>query len=99
MNKENIFKKLELLGFIVTYEMDNSNWYLEKNDDIVNLVAPHEGNNNKWMLRADFKETFDKWGNALFEGFFEDINELDIILDELKSFLSDRAIIIRKELG
>lgn len=36
-------------------------------DAYVCVTAPHEGNNNMFLLRASRRSTFDRWGNAEYE--------------------------------
>ena len=45
---------------------------IDGNELHVLLVAPHEGNKNRYMLRADFLENHDRWSNADYEAFFTD---------------------------
>lgn len=41
----------------------------------VSITDPHEGNNYKWLVRANDRETFDKWGNADFQELYDDIDD------------------------
>lgn len=36
------------------------------------LVAPHDGNGNRYMFRANPIDTFDKWSNCDFQRFYKD---------------------------
>lgn len=66
-------------GFTYEDDYDMSTVYFSKaiNDDlwVFALTEPHDGNKNRWMLRAERHEYFDKWGNASFEKFYGDADE------------------------
>ena len=35
------------------------------------VIKPHEGNNNHFIVRAEVKENFDRWGNASYEAEYD----------------------------
>ena len=39
------------------------------------LTEPHDGNKNRWMLRAEDSEYFDKWSNASYEEFYDTVDD------------------------
>lgn len=98
-NEYVILNKIGERDFEQIAQVDRTNWYFEKNNkDLISLVAPHSGTNFKWMLRADFTELFDRWGNCLFERFFKDEEEMNQVLVELDDFFKNRDNIIKEEL-
>lgn len=67
----------------LTWEWDNI---------LYSITSPHKGNDFTYMLRVNPKVTFDKWGNADIEEFFDDIDELNYYLehrDWIKNALLD----------
>jgi len=78
-------------------ELTHLDW--ERNGIYYSVTAPHEGNNFMYMLRANPVATFDKWSNADYEEFYDDLYELarDIdyetgIILELLSVYVDRYL-------
>lgn len=63
--------------------------YLE--DDFYGIVAcityPHEGNNNKFMLRAEFVGAFDRWDNVSCEVFFNEEDDIEVSPDNVYELL------------
>lgn len=51
--------------------------YMEDTFLYYSVVAPHSGNNYKYMLRINPIQTFDRWINADIEEFYDTINELN----------------------
>lgn len=45
----------------------------EDKDNIIMgiVIKPHEGNNNHFIVRAEVKENFDRWGNASYEAEYD----------------------------
>lgn len=39
------------------------------------LIYPHEGTNNRIMLRADAVENHDRWANSDFKRYYKDEND------------------------
>lgn len=60
-------------------ERDEMHYHFKKEIEgltfIFLLVAPHEGNNNRYMLRADELEDHDRWSNCNFQRFYTDIED------------------------
>lgn len=48
-----------------------SHIYTEKGALYFCIIAPHEGNNNHYVLRANPKRTFDRWGVCDFQMMFK----------------------------
>ena len=54
------------LNLRLKWEMDDV--YAFENDDLyVQLINPHEGTDFEYVIRAEYKEDFDKWGNCSYE--------------------------------
>ena len=74
---------------LIKYMEDNGYWYDDDWDmstvyfsKMVNnkycffaLTEPHDGNKNRWMLRAEDSEYFDKWSNASYEEFYDTVDD------------------------
>lgn len=76
------------------YEIDEYDGHLEARTDtaIFMIVEPHEGTNNKWLLRVSTRSAFDRWANSTaMEEFFD----TDI---ELCNYLSEYQLYIYKTL-
>lgn len=76
---EELIKYMENAGFEYDYDVDMENAYFNK---IINgehwlfaLVSPHDGNKNRWMLRAETKRDFDRWSVASFEEFYDTVED------------------------
>ena len=55
-----------------------------KSGMVCELIPPHEGNDFKWLIRAEFIEVFDKWGNAPYWGYLDELSALklsDLVYD------------------
>lgn len=76
------------------YEISEGNGFLDARTDVVHylIVEPHNGTNNKWMLRVTTEAAFDRWANSTgIEKFFT--TEI-----ELCEFLQAAQLDIYKEL-
>lgn len=84
---EDILKLMNLeLNLELISEIEDSHYY-HKNDIILtSLVTPHSGTDYQYMLRADFHNYHDRWGNCWFEEFFTNEDELKKVLHLLKDF-------------
>ena len=74
-----LVKYMEDNGYRYENDWDMSTVYFSK---MVNnkycffaLTEPHDGNKNRWMLRAEDSEYFDKWGNASYEAFYDTVDD------------------------
>ena len=60
-------------------------------DDWYGIVAcityPHEGNGNKFMLRAEFINAFDRWDNVSCEVFFDEESDVEVSPDSVFELL------------
>lgn len=63
-------------GFELIREDDAEHFLFSKtvegNEFIYLLVAPHDGNKNRFMFRADPIEEHDRWSNCQFQRFYKD---------------------------
>ena len=86
---EELLNYLEISG----YELEDSSVirdddgaithiYTSKDDLYFLVVAPHEGNHFKYLLRANPKTTFDRWSVCDFEREFEQSHEVAKYLEE-----------------
>lgn len=102
----NYLNELLNKNFII-YDNLEGQWYLRDswngkyNDhsNMVCLISPHSGTNYKWLMRADYDETFDRWGVCLFEEYFNNETEFKEVLKHLSSFIKDRDKNISEELS
>jgi len=65
----------------------------------IQLIEPHHGTGFQYCLRADFPETFDRWGVALLEEEFINDGGFLQVLEALDTFLKDKIIIINDVLS
>lgn len=74
-----VIEQMNTGGFGFVDDWDMSTTYFSKvnhrGEWLVSVTEPHEGNNYKWLVRANKHETFDKWGNADFQEYYDDIND------------------------
>ena len=74
-----LIEYMEKNGYQYEDEYDMSTIYFSK--DFGNelwyfaLTEPHDGNENRWMLRAENCETFDKWSNAGYQEYYNTIED------------------------
>jgi hypothetical protein len=90
------------------YEIDEYEGHLEAKTETViyMIVAPHNGNDYRWMLRVSTRSAFDGWANSIaVEEFFKteievcnylDEHQLDIY-KELLAYLSEEYNELYKE--
>lgn len=81
---EDVLNIMEENYFVLTNTFQESHYYFEYRDTCISLVTPHKGTDFKYMIRAEKKIDFDKWGNAQYEEFFSSEKELIEILQDLK---------------
>jgi hypothetical protein len=53
---------------------------------LLNFIFPHEGTDWKWVIRADYPETMDRWANCLFEEEFDQADFYGVV-DRLNDFI------------
>jgi len=78
----------ELKEFLISkgfklVEIDDDDHYrfaktVEEMEIIYLLVGPHEGNKNRYMLRGNPIDTFDKWGNCEWQRFYKNIEDFKL---------------------
>lgn len=75
-------------GFKYENDVDMSTVYFSKiykeEEWLFSLTEPHNGNDNKWLWRAEKIENFDRWGNAYFEDKY--MSNEDFISYAIKEF-------------
>ena len=78
------------LNLTLNWEMDGV--YAFENDDLyVQFINPHEGTNFEYVIRAEYKEDFDKWGNCEYETYSTDLEkDLSEIISELKEMIEEK---------
>lgn len=81
---ERLVKQLSLS---LDWEMDGV--YAFSNDVLyVQFINPHGGTDFKYVVRSEYKEDFDKWGNCSYEVYFLDLEkDLNRIISELKEMM------------
>lgn len=62
----------------------------------VQFIEPHEGTDFKYMIRADYKLSFNKWGNCFYEVVFLDLEkDLNLILLDFKKMINEKEKILK----
>ena len=78
------------LNLTLNWEMDGV--YAFENDDLyVQFINPHEGTDFEYVIRAEYKEDFDKWSNCEYETYSTDLEkDLSEIISELKEMIEEK---------
>ena len=78
------------LNLRLNWEMDEV--YAFENDDLyVQFINPHEGTDFEYVIRAEFKEDFDRWSNCVYETYSTDLEkDLSEIISELKEMIEEK---------
>ena len=78
------------LNLTLNWEMDGV--YAFENDDLyVQFINPHEGTNFEYVIRAEFKEDFDRWSNCVYETYSTDLEkDLSEIISDLKEMIEEK---------
>ena len=84
---EELVKQLNLR---LNWEMDEV--YAFENDDLyVQFINPHEGTDFEYVIRAEFKEDFDRWSNCVYETYSTDLEkDLSEIISDLKEMIKEK---------
>ena len=86
---EELVKQLNLT---LNWEMDEV--YAFENDDLyVQFINPHEGTDFEYVIRAEFKEDFDRWSNCVYETYSTNLEkDLSEIISDLKEMIEEKTI-------
>ena len=78
------------LNLRLNWEMDGV--YAFENDDLyVQFINPHEGTDFEYVIRAEFKEDFDRWSNCVYETYSTDLEkDLSEIISDLKEMIKEK---------
>ena len=78
------------LNLRLNWEMDGV--YVFENDDLyVQFINPHEGTDFEYVIRAEYKEDFDRWSNCVYEVYSTDLEkDLSEIISELKEMIEEK---------
>ena len=81
---ERLAKQLNLK---LDWEMDGV--YAFNNDTLcVQFINPHEGTDFQYVVRAEYKEDFDRWSNCSYETYILDLEkDLNSVISELKEMI------------
>ena len=84
---EELVKQLNLR---LNWEMDGV--YAFENDDLyVQFINPHEGTDFEYVIRAEYKEDFDRWSNCVYETYSTDLEkDLSEIISDLKEMIEEK---------
>ena len=74
-----LIKYLEDNGYQYEDDVNMSTVYFSKmfnnTEWIFALTEPHDGNKNRWVLRAEDSMYLDRWSGASFERFYDSVGE------------------------
>ena len=78
------------LNLRLNWEMDEV--YAFENDDLyVQFINPHEGTDFEYVIRAEYKEDFDRWSNCEYETYSTDLEkDLSEIISDLKEMIKEK---------
>ncbi len=81
---------IKQLNLRLNWEMDGV--YAFENDDLyVQFINPHEGTDFEYVIRAEFKEDFDRWSNCVYETYSTDLEkDLSEIISDLKEMIKEK---------
>ena len=84
---EELVKQLNLK---LNWEMDGV--YAFENDDLyVQFINPHEGTDFEYVIRAEYKEDFDRWSNCEYETYSTNLEkDLSEIISDLKEMIKEK---------
>ena len=84
---EELVKQLNLK---LNWEMDGV-YAFENNDLYVQFINPHEGTDFEYVIRAEYKEDFDRWSNCVYETYSTDLEkDLSEIISDLKEMIEEK---------
>ena len=84
---EELVKQLNLR---LNWGMDGV-YAFENNDLYVQFINPHEGTDFEYVIRAEFKEDFDRWSNCVYETYSTDLEkDLSEIISDLKEMIEEK---------
>lgn len=70
---------------------------LESDNLYIQVICPHEGTDYKYVIRADFKETYCKWSNAFYEAEISNLDEeFELVLKDLDKMNKEKNLMIHK---
>ncbi|PIH59129.1 hypothetical protein [Paenibacillus sp. LK1] len=72
---------------------------LEGDELHIQLIEPHHRTDFQYCMRAEFPETFDRWGVALFEEEFLNDGGFLQAIEALDTFISDKINIVKEKLS
>ena len=78
------------LNLRLNWEMDGV--YAFENDTLyVQFINPHEGTDFEYVIRAEYKEDFDRWSNCVYETYSTDLEkDLSEIISDLKEMIEEK---------
>ena len=78
------------LNLRLNWEMDGV--YTFENDDLyVQFINPHKGTDFEYVIRAEYKEDFDRWSNCEYEVYSTDLEkDLSEIISDLKEMIEEK---------
>lgn len=80
-------KLVKELNLKLDWELDDV-YAFNNNTLCVQFINPHKGTNFQYVVRAEYKEDFDKWGNCSYEAYFSDLEkDLNSVISELKEMM------------
>lgn len=84
------------LGLKKDWELDGV--YAFSNELLfVQFIEPHEGTDFKYMVRADYKLSFNKWGNCFYEVVFLNLEkDLNLIILDIKKMINEKDKILER---
>ena len=84
-----IIEKLKNIGFKLTGDIDKLIFYFE-NDNCVIMSVTKPEDLESWMIRLDYREIFDRWGNCFYENYVDNIEELDSCIQDIIYFSENK---------
>ena len=78
------------LNLRLNWEIDEV--YAFENDDLyVQFINPHEGTDFEYVIRAEFKEDFDRWSDCVYETYSTALEkDLSEIISDLKEMIKEK---------
>jgi hypothetical protein len=84
----NLLSILEQIGFTFEYDSYEQICMLHSSNFGIYIIPPHDSI-ERWLVRAEHMEEFDKWGRAYYQGYLPILSDSYIkdLIEDLNKFI------------
>lgn len=87
---------MELLELTLQWDMDGI-YTFSNNVLLIQFINPNIGTDFKYIIKAEFKEFFNRWSNCFYEKCFDDVEEnLTVIISDLNKMMQEKNKILKE---